>query len=301
MLSQTQPPLDPARARKRLSRRRGNAANRPTMSRTIMIPKRVRLSIAVIAIAITALPAEAAPRKGKSAEIAAISGQARELRDKGIVELNLSRYDEAVKLLEQAYELSRDPAILFDLVQAHRLNGNPERALVLCASFLRTAPALTPRNREQVERTVSELNIIVEQIHMQGRDGRRAVGPSPKAGVKEKSSALEPPAAAETEPPAVAATEPPPEKESESKGAVVGPLPSSAAKEGGTAGTDRSAELLKTDSITAQAQPRRPFYRSPWVWTAVGIVAAGVVAVVVYESTKDPGPPRTSWGAVRVF
>jgi tetratricopeptide (TPR) repeat protein len=269
-----------------------------------MIPKRVRFSIAVIAIAISAPPAEAAPRKGKSAEVAAISGQARELRDKGIVELNLSRYDEAVKLLEQAYELSRDPSILFDLVQAHRLNGNPERALVLCASFLRTAPALTPRNREQIERTVSELNIIVEQIHMQGRDGRRAVGPSPKAAVKEKSSALEPPAAAETEPPAVAATEPPPEKESESKGAVVGPLPSSAAKEGGTAGTantDRSAELLKTDSITAQAQPRRPFYRSPWVWTAAGLVAAGIVAVVVYESTKDPGPPRTSWGAVRVF
>jgi tetratricopeptide (TPR) repeat protein len=254
-----------------------------------------------MAIAITVMPAQAAPRKGKSAEVAAISGQARELRDKGIVELNLSRYDEAVRLFEQAYELSRDPSILFDLVQAHRLNGNPERALILCASFLRTAPALTPRNREQIERTVSELNIIVEQIHMQGKDGRRAVAASPKLPVKEKSSAVEPPAATEGETPAIAEVEPPPEKASEGKGAATGPLPSSAAKEVETAGTDRSAELLKTESISAQAQPRKPFYRSPWVWTAVGLVVSGIVAVVVYESTKDPGPPRTSWGAVRVF
>jgi hypothetical protein len=266
----------------------------------MMLQTKVRLSVVVVAILITALPVQAAPRKGKPAEGSGISGQARELRDKGIVELNLSRYDESVKLLEQAYELSRDPAILFDLVQAHRLNGNPERALILCASFLRTAPALTPRNREQIERTVSELNIIVEQIHMQG-DGKRAGAVSPKVAAKAKSSVVEPPPADETESPAVAATEPPPVKESEDKGAAAGPLPSSAAKEAGSAGSDRSAELLKAEAAPVEAQPRKPFYRSPWVWTAVGVVVSGVVALVVYESAKDPGPPRTSWGAVRAF
>jgi tetratricopeptide (TPR) repeat protein len=276
------------------------------MHRTIMLQTRARFSIVVMAIAATALqvagpPVQAAPRKGKPSETSGISGEARELRDKGIVELNLGRYDEAVKLLEQAYELSRDPAILFDLVQAHRLNGNPDRALVLCASFLRTAPALTPRNREQIERTVSELNIIVEQIHMQGKDGRRAVAPSPKVAVKEKTSAVEPPPAAEIEPPAVAAVEPPPEKEKEGKTVTAGPLPASVAKEAGSAGTDRSAELLKAESTPVEAQPRRPFYRSPWLWTAVGLVVSGVAAWVVYDSTKDPGPPRTSWGAVSVF
>jgi tetratricopeptide (TPR) repeat protein len=278
------------------------------MHRTIMLQTRARFSIVVMAIAATALPVaglpvQAAPRKGKPAETSGISGEARELRDKGIVELNLGRYDEAVKLLEQAYELSRDPAILFDLVQAHRLYGNPDRALVLCASFLRTAPALTPRNREQIERTVSELNIIVEQIHMQGKDGRRAVAPSPKVAVKEKPAAVEPPPAAETEPPAVVAVEPPAEKDkdSESKAVATGPLPSSAAKEAGSAGADRSAELLKAESTPVEAQPGRPFYRSPWLWTAVGLVVSGVAAWVVYESTKDPGPPRTSWGAVSVF
>ena len=256
------------------------------------------ISIAVMAIVVTALPARAAPqpRVAKTAEATGISGEARELRDKGIVELNLGRYDEAVKLLEQAYELSRDPSILFDLVQAHRLGGNPERALILCASFLRTAPALTPRNREQIERTVAELNIIVEQISLQGK-GSKAV-PAPKAVANGKAPAVEPAAVSATEPPTAAAVEPAPEKEPEPKVAAAGPLPSSAAKD---TGFERSAELVKSEPVPVEAGPRKPFYRSPWVWTAVGVVVSGVVALVVYESTKDPGPPRTSWGAVRAF
>jgi tetratricopeptide (TPR) repeat protein len=258
----------------------------------------VSIAIAAMAIELTALPAGAAPQshKAKATEVAGVSGEARELRDKGIVALNLGRYDDAVKLLEQAYELSRDPAILFDLVQAHRLNGNPERALILCASFLRTAPALTPRNREQVERTVSELNIIVEQISLQGKGGK--IVSAPKSGAREKAPAVEPAVESAAEPPAATAIEPASEKELESKVAVVGPLPSSAAKD---TGIERSAELLKSDSVAVEAGPRTPFYRSPWVWTAVGLVVSGVAALVVYESAKDPGPPRTSWGAVRAF
>jgi tetratricopeptide (TPR) repeat protein len=262
------------------------------------IKNSVSISFAVMAIVSATLPASAAPqpRKAKTAEVAGVSGEAREMRDKGIVELNLGRYDDAVKLLEQAYESSRDPAILFDLVQAHRLNGNPERALILCASFLRTAPALSPRNREQIERTVSELNIIVEQISLQGKGGKTV--PAPKAVAKDKAPAVEPSAASATEPPAVAAVEPAPEKAPESKVAAAGPLPSSAAKD---TGIERSAELVKSEPAPVEPGPRRPFYRSPWVWTAVGVVVSGVVALVVYESTKDPGPPNTSWGAVRAF
>jgi hypothetical protein len=64
---------------------------------------------------------------------------------------------------------------------------------------------------------------------------------------------------------------------------------------------ERSAELVKSESVPTPTGPRKPFYRSPWVWTAVGLVVSGVAALVVYESTKDPGPPRTSWGAVRAF
>jgi len=277
------------------------SADRTTMFRINSLKNILCTSIAIGAMVATTLPAWASPqpRKVKTTEGTGISGEARELRNKGIVELNLSRYDEAVKLLEQAYELSRDPAILFDLVQAHRLNGNPDRALTLCASFLRTAPSLTPRTREQIERTAAELGIIIEQLQLQGRGNRPVGSPTGKVAVKEKGAQGEATSVDATEPPPAVAAEPTPTKES--AGTAAGPLPSSAAKEPVTPSIDRSAELLRNDSITVQAGPRKPLYRSPWVWAAAGLVVSGVAAYIVYETAKDHGPPRTSWGAVRAF
>jgi hypothetical protein len=245
----------------------------------------------------------------RSSSSAAVKGQARELRDKGIVAVNLGRYEDAVNLLEQAYELSREPTILFDLVQAHRLNGNPERALVLCASFLRTAPAISPRNREQVERTVAELGIIVEEIQLQGKRGSRPLAPSPsKVAGKDKVAAAA--VATETEP--ARADDSPPAEQEEKKAeakpddksgdkpvlAASAPLPVA----GSAMVPDRSAELLRAD-VQARAidSNPRPFYRRPWVWAAAGVVVAGAVTAIVYQAGRDPGPPRTTWGSAKVF
>ena len=271
-----------------------------------MLQTRVRFTAVVAVIVLTALPVAATPqpRKTKLSKRAVIASQARELRGQGIVELNLGRYDEAVKLLEQAYESSRDPSILFDLVQAHRLNGNPERALLLCASFLRTARSLTRHTREQVERSASELGIIIEQLQLQRNHVRLSALPSAKEAAKEETQSKEPPSIDQTSSEAV---EPPATKaagdleKSENKGVVAGAIPASAAKEVESAATDRSAELLKSETLVAEAKSPRPFYKNPWVWTAAGVVFSGVAALIVYESSKDPGPPRTSWGAVRVF
>jgi tetratricopeptide (TPR) repeat protein len=267
------------------------------------------VSIVVVVMAVGASPLTAAPRKGNPTNEPATPPKARELRDKGIVALNLSRYDDAVKLLEEAYELSREPSILFDLVQAHRLNGNPERALVLCASFLRTRPTLTARNREEVDRTVAELGIIVEQIRLEGRHAKPGKPAPVKAVAKDsgpasKSLAVEPPAVEKAEVATAVEAEPAEEavdeKEPEQK-----PLPPAAAKPIETAKADdsvRSAELLKSAPAPLEDKPRSSWLRSPWVWTAAGVVVAGIAAaVVVYESTKDPGAPRTSWGSQKVF
>jgi len=234
-----------------------------------------------------------------------VRGQARELRDKGIVAVNLGRYEDAVNLLEQAYELSREPSILFDLVQAYRLNGNPERALILCASFLRTGPSISPRNREQIERTVAELGIIVEEIQLQGKRGKPVLSAPVKGAAKTaalekgKEAAAEPTAATQTEPPP--AEEQPAAQEKKEDRAIVAtpPLPTSAGSTAAT--TDRSSDLLRVDARAIDSRPSRPFYRNPWVLTAAGVVVAGIVAVIVYEATRDPGPPRTSWGSQRVF
>jgi len=272
--------------------------------------KRMCLSIIVVAIGIMAAPVQAAPRKANPAAQSATPARARELRDKGIVALNLGRYDDAVKLLEEAYELSREPSILFDLVQAHRLNGNPERALVLCASFLRTRPNLTPRNREEIDKTVAELGIIVEQIRLEGRPAKPSKAAPAKAAAKdnspaEKATAVEPPAIEKVE--AVATTESEPTEElANEKEAEKTPLPPSAAKPTDLVKADESARsaelLLKSEPPAVEDKPRPSWLRSPWVWTAAGVVVAGVAAaVIVYESTKDPGAPRTSWGSQKVF
>ena len=272
--------------------------------------KRTCLPIIVLAIGLAASPVTAAPRKANTATESATPARARELRDKGIVALNLSRYEEAVKLLEEAYELSREPAVLFDLVQAHRLNGNPERALVLCASFLRSRPALTPRNREEIEKTVAELGIIVEEIRLQGKaaeSGKTRVrkGVAKESAAPEKTAAGESLAAiAEVEPPAVTESESPPQESAKEEEEVKKPLPPSAAKPielAKASDTVGPAELLKNEPAPIESKSRLSWLRSPWFLTAAGVVVAGVVALVVYESTKDPGAPHTSWGAQKAF
>lgn len=272
---------------------------------------------AVTAVVLAASSVQAAPRKPNGETESSTAAKARELRDKGIVAMNLGRYDDAVRLLEEAYETSREPSILLDLVQAHRLNGNPERALLLCASFLRSRPNLTPGNRAEVEKTVAELGIIVEQMRIEGRPAKPAKAvpasvvakASPAAA---KTADVAPPKVAKAEPAALdeptAADEPsdvteeaaPKEKE-EAKP----PLPPSAAKPAEMVKDDesvRAAELTASRSPSVEEKPQSSWLRSPWFWTAAGVVVAGIVGtVVVYESTKDPGAPRTSWGSQKVF
>jgi hypothetical protein len=274
--------------------------------------KRIGLPVAVIALGLVAFPVQAAPRRANGATEPSTSAKGRELRDKGIVAMNLGRYDDAVALLEEAYEQSREPSVLLDLVQAHRLNGNPERALVLCASFLRSSPNLTAKNRAEVEKTVAELGIIVEQIRLDGRVAKPTKTGPGKSVAKvsppiEKAPVVEPPKLAKAEPVAVEeseAAEVPqvemPKDEEEAKPV----LPPSAARPMEIVKVNesaRAAELTKSEALPEE-KPRSSWLRSPWLWTAAGVVVAGIVtSVVVYESTKDPGAPRTSWGSQKVF
>jgi hypothetical protein len=232
-------------------------------------------------------PALAAKGKAKAAAAAPVvavetpeAHQAREAREHGIVALNLGRYEEAARELEKAYEMSRDPNILFSLVTAFRLAGKPERALALCASFLRSTDALNASNRPQIERTVAELEIIVEQMRMR---------PGEPAGARRAApvEAVEPPPLAEdlvvktpSKPPLLAAAVPVPRPSSDSDG---------------------NSNLIHSKAPPPVAERRRPFYRTVWFWTAVGVVAASTAGFLIYESTRSPGPPATTLGAQRMF
>jgi tetratricopeptide (TPR) repeat protein len=62
---------------------------------------------------------------------------------------NLGDYDQAVALFRESYELSREPALLFNIAQAYRLKGDCSHALEAYRHFVRLAPkSPTTKNAE---------------------------------------------------------------------------------------------------------------------------------------------------------
>jgi hypothetical protein len=55
-------------------------------------------------------------------------------------------------------------------------------------------------------------------------------------------------------------------------------------------------------AVAGETQERRPWHRSWWFWTVVGVVTAGAVAtaIAVPLSAEDPEPVDGSWGTITV-
>jgi tetratricopeptide (TPR) repeat protein len=67
----------------------------------------------------------------------------------------IGAYDEAIKEFGEAYRLIDDPALLYNLGQAHRLAGHTVEALRLYRMFLLKVPS-SP-NRDEVTASITEL------------------------------------------------------------------------------------------------------------------------------------------------
>ena len=65
---------------------------------------------------------------------------AREHSQKGITYYKLTKYDDAIREFEAAYEAKADAALLYNLAQCHRLAGHDNDALRLYRSYLHDAP-----------------------------------------------------------------------------------------------------------------------------------------------------------------
>ncbi|HEY2745109.1 MAG TPA: hypothetical protein VGL86_10820 [Polyangia bacterium] len=85
---------------------------------------------------------------------------AREHYAKGTKAFDLGRYDEAIAEYVAAYELIDDPALLYNLAQAHRLAGHPRDALRFFRVYLSKVP--NADNRADVESKIAELQKTVE-------------------------------------------------------------------------------------------------------------------------------------------
>jgi hypothetical protein len=73
---------------------------------------------------------------------------------------NLGYYEDAARHYEEAYRLILDPTLLFNIGQAYRLAGKPERAITAYRSFLRTESG-DATTRALVEKRIQELDKLI--------------------------------------------------------------------------------------------------------------------------------------------
>jgi tetratricopeptide (TPR) repeat protein len=236
-------------------------------SKARLAPGRL-LAAALIAslLALSAPPAFAQQTEGD---------QAREHYKKGLAAYNQGQYSEAAAEFEAAYRLFLDPALLFNIAQAQRMNGQLEKALGGYRAFLRTAPPGT-RNRAQAEKWEQELEREV---------------------AREKAAApATPPPSTATKPPATAtAAAPPPD---EPAPAPAAPVPSASA----TSPSPATLALAAPDPGASAAMPTLETTAAPrsdeskesshlWIWGVVGgAVVAGVIAALLLTRNHSSAP-----------
>lgn len=73
---------------------------------------------------------------------------------------DIEKYGEAVDEYQKAYEIGGDPAMLYNIAQAYRLNKQLPDALHFYRRYLQRSP--NARNREDVDRKINELEQSIE-------------------------------------------------------------------------------------------------------------------------------------------
>lgn len=128
------------------------------------------MTIALLAVA---LPARAQTK----------NESAREAAEQGRRAYNLGNWQESIDGFERAYKLSGDPALLFNLGQAHRQLGQGGEAIRFYKAYLRNEP-VTP-NREVAEKQIKELEAQSWRGPPDGQTAPAIPKPAPKTPVLE--------------------------------------------------------------------------------------------------------------------
>jgi tetratricopeptide (TPR) repeat protein len=236
-------------------------------------------ALAVLLVLSTALPARADDGRRR----------AREIYKEGVRLYDLGRFDDAIAQYETAYRLSDDPALLFNIGQAHRLARHWERAMFFYRSYLHRAPAAA--NRDEVKLRIAE---------MQEKLDHEAAAKDAAAKDAAKPTPTPPPAIVEPAP-AATVTKAPPARGDEGRAARIAGfvlLPLGVAVVGGGIGASLVARA-DGNSITATAAQGGVYDPSKSsggkLADGLGIalecvggaaVVAGVVALAVGEKAK---------------
>lgn len=230
--------------------------------RNRMVPTRSSAAATrTLAAAFLTLALWCAPRAAPAGQVEDARA-AREHTSRATAAYNLGHYDEASGEFEAAYRLIQDPALLFNVAQAHRLAGHDDKALTAYKAYLRTADP-NAENRENALKWK-------QALESRPRDIVPIAQVPPPAS--QPSAAGEVPTGTLKAPQMTAPS--PPEH-------VSSAVPNDDASE------PRGAQLRITQG--GSQEEKRPIYTRWWAWTILGVVGAGAAAVVLLNhNTQSP-------------
>jgi tetratricopeptide (TPR) repeat protein len=176
---------------------------------------------------------------------------AREHFRTGMAHYTMERYDEAIREFDAGFTIAPDPAFIYNMAQAYRLERRPEEAVKFYRKYLRLSPRA--KNRADVEQTIETLIEPAEPVAT------------------------------------VAAQTPPPAATPETTRPVEAPVPAPIKIETPTQPPVAPPVLLTPVPDKKSAVPA-PRSRWPiWVGVAAGVLVVGVVtAAVVATRSSEP-------------
>jgi hypothetical protein len=114
------------------------------------------------------------------------TARAKELFQQGTTLFNLGEFDKAIEAWQEGYKAKPDPGFLYNIGQAYRLKGDPQKAIFFYRGYLRNSPKAP--NRAEIEAKIATL--------------QKEVG-EPKPGTPVAPTVATPPPVGGTPPPAI--------------------------------------------------------------------------------------------------
>jgi tetratricopeptide (TPR) repeat protein len=236
------------------------------------------LSLRALAIVLVTLLAADPAARGDKRKPADAEAEAQAHYQRALSYYNLREYGIAVLEFKEAYAISNEPLLLFNIGQAYRLDRQYEEALHYYRTFLQLRPRAP--NRHDVEQFVAEMERALKTEQQLRRDDSVAAPESAPESptVLPMPPASEPPAAPPSAPPERAAptvTTPP-------SSLLPTPAPST------------------TTTTTATAAKKKPLRKRWWIWTVagVGVAAAGAGLAIGLTLGRHEVLPAGSLGSI---
>jgi tetratricopeptide (TPR) repeat protein len=188
---------------------------------------------------------------------------------------DIQKYAEAIEEYQKAYEIAGDPAMLYNVAQAYRLNDQLREALHAYRRYLQRSP--NARNRDDVERKILDLQATLDTRRKAAEEA--AAHPPPVPAPPPAPPPESPPPKMET-PPATNA----PGNTKRVVGIVVVSVGAAALAAAGASGW---LAAKKGDDLTKASMNGEPFdpnlQRSGTMWNniAIGAAIGGGAAMVI--------------------